>query len=136
MGYLKQPCPPAPSGVIWGGLALSGGRFRLKFSKERRELMSDACPDATWPGSLQNTQPKALCLQGPRKQSEAESFSPVSPPPGSLGRHSTPEKPLGTECLGTGPSMPVPFCAVLSLDDFREGEGGAWWMLQPPHLLL
>lgn len=41
IGYLKQHCPPASSGMIWNGFALSGGRFRLKFSEERVHL-SDA----------------------------------------------------------------------------------------------
>lgn len=51
--------------------------------------------------------------------------------PGSLWQHISPEKPLGSKSVGTGPGMPLPFCAVLSPDDFREAEGGVQWMLQP-----
>lgn len=51
--------------------------------------------------------------------------------PGSLWQHISPEKPLGSESVGTGPGTFLPFCAVLSPDDFREGEGGVQWMLPP-----
>lgn len=126
IGYLKQHCPPASSGMIWNGFVLSGGRFKLRFSEERTHLQSFPGQRGLGP-SL-----SCHCLQNLTSLVMHTVPLKMSPPPWELVTAHHTWKTIRHRKFWDWPRLASPFCFVLSLDDFREEEGGVQWMLQPP----
>lgn len=78
--------------------------------------------------------PSCCCLQYLQRLGMPTIHLELSPPPWELVTAQLTQKIIRLWSAGTGPSTSLPFCAVLSPDDFREGEGGVQWMPQtfPP----